>query len=357
MKNLLLIVAGICLVMSGCSREEDMLPVYKDAKLPQVSAGSGTKTTGGLVGDPADVTRTTTAGVCLVGGGKDVDAAFKWMIAKSGGGDFVVLRFDDYNGYNSYIYKLGGVNSVETVVIASSSDADDPVKIAKISGAEALFIAGGDQANYVTTWKNTKVETAINNLINIKRIPVGGTSAGCAILGETYFAALNGGVTSDQAMANPYDPLVTLGSGDFLNIPILAHTVTDQHFSQRGREGRMVTFMARMIKDNLAAIPHGIAVDEQTAVCVDNTGNATVYGSNSAFFLQPLQLGPESCVSASPLDWNRSNKALKVYRITGSGRSSATGSFNLNNWTAVSGGTWLYFYVANGTFGTNLVYP
>ena len=47
-----------------------------------------------------------------MGGGTDVDAAFKWMIEKSGGGDFVIIRADNSNGYNSYIYDMGGINSV-----------------------------------------------------------------------------------------------------------------------------------------------------------------------------------------------------------------------------------------------------
>jgi cyanophycinase len=34
----------------------------------------------------------TEAGFVLAGGGKDVEEAMKWMIERSGGGDFVILR-------------------------------------------------------------------------------------------------------------------------------------------------------------------------------------------------------------------------------------------------------------------------
>jgi cyanophycinase-like exopeptidase len=220
----------------------------------------------------------------------------------------------------------------------------------KIRSAEALFIAGGDQKNYVTLWKNTRVENAINYLINTKHVPVGGTSAGCAILGSSYFAALNGSVTSDEAMANPYNTLVTLGHDDFIRIPFRQNTITDQHFSQRGREGRLVTFMARMNKD-LNKNPRGIASDEQTAVCVDDAGMATVYGINNAFFLQQTKLEPETCISGVPLTWNRNMQAIKVYRIAGS--PTGNGSFDLNNYSKASGGVWLYYYVENGIFKTN----
>lgn len=42
-----------------------------------------------------------------MGGGTDVDAAFKWMIERSGGGNFVVIRTAGTDAYNPYIYNLG----------------------------------------------------------------------------------------------------------------------------------------------------------------------------------------------------------------------------------------------------------
>ena len=350
MKRNLSVLAGFLLVITGCSKNDGGLTMDPVDQISKASSAGTAKVSKLLIGDPADVTPSTTGGTCLMGGSTDVDAAFRWMIDKSGGGDFVVIRFDNSNGYNSYIYNMGGVNSVETIIISKASDANSTVIETKIRGAEALFIAGGDQKNYVTLWKNTRVENAINYLINEKKVPVGGTSAGCAIMGTSYFAALNGSVTSAEAMSNPYNSLVSLGHDDFLNIPVLKNTITDQHFTQRGREGRLMTFMARMDKD-LAKNPRGIASDEQTAVCVDNTGIATVFGINNAFFLQRTNLGPETCSAGIPLIWNRSMTAVTVYRIAGS--VGGNGSFDLNNYSTASGGTWLYYYVDNGLFFTN----
>ena len=44
------------------------------------------------VGNEADVVTAVRSGVVLMGGGKDVAEAFAWMIERSGGGDFLVLR-------------------------------------------------------------------------------------------------------------------------------------------------------------------------------------------------------------------------------------------------------------------------
>jgi cyanophycinase len=350
MKRNLSVLAGFLLVISGCSKNDGGLTMDPVHQISKATSAGTAKVSKLLIGDPADVTTTTSGGTCLMGGSTDVDAAFRWMIDKSGGGDFVVIRFDNSNGYNSYIYKMGGVNSVETLIIASALDAKNQIIINKIIGAEALFIAGGDQKNYVTLWKNTPVEDAINYLINTKKVPVGGTSAGCAIMGTSYFAALNGSVTSAEAMSNPYNSLVTLGHDDFINNPFLQNTITDQHYTQRGREGRLVTFMARMNKD-LNKNPRGIASDEQTAVCIDENGVAKVYGINNAFFLQQTSSGPETCKSGNPLTWNLNKQAVKVYCIAGS--SSGNGSFDLNNYSIASGGNWFYYYVNNGIFYTN----
>jgi cyanophycinase len=304
----------------------------------------------GLIGDILDVTRPTSGGTVLVGGGPDVDAAMQWMIKKSGGGDFVVIRATGTNAYNSYIYDLGSVNSVETLLINSRTLANDPQVEATIRGAEALFITGGDQANYVNFWKDTKVEDALNYLRNTKKIPMGGTSAGCAILGGTYFSAVVGTITSSEALDNPYNRLLTLGHNDFLNQPYLSNVITDTHFNNPDRRGRLVTFLARMNKD-YGVVGRGIGVDESTAVCIESDGTSRVYGSGTAFFLSQNGAAsqPETCASGSRLDWYRGRQAVIVYKFVGS--NSGSEIFDLKTWSPVTGGVSQYYYVNRGTLG------
>jgi glutamine amidotransferase PdxT len=54
-----------------------------------------------------------------------------------------------------------------------------------IRNAEALFIAGGDQSDYVKLWKGTPIEDAIHH-VAAKPAPVGGTGAGMAIMGNSF---------------------------------------------------------------------------------------------------------------------------------------------------------------------------
>jgi cyanophycinase len=357
MKHILtLIFFAIAIINSSCTKSN----IAKKNKLNKennlivdiegaASKGTITATTY-LTGDAADVNSTSSAGFVLMGGGTDVDAAIKWMLERSGGGDVVVIRSTGTNGYNKYMYSLAKINSVETIVIDSREKANLFLVSDKIKKAEALFIAGGDQWDYVNYWKDTPVEDAINYLINTKKVTIGGTSAGLAILGSHYFSAQNGTVTSDQALTNPYNTLVQIGGNNFITAPFLLNTITDSHYSQRTRQGRHIAFMARMMKDNMITDVKGIGIDEQTAVCIDENGIGKVFGINDAYFLKNESLGPETCILGTPLTWSQNNLAIKAYKIKGN--STGSGNFDVKNWS-FSGVSSFHYYVTNSILNIN----
>jgi len=287
-----------------------------------------------VLGSSNNVTRATTAGQLLMGGGTDVDAAFVWMINKSGGGDFVVIRATGTDAYNPYIYELGTVDSVETVIIKNRAAASDQFVVDKIRNAEALFIAGGDQFNYVSYWKGTPVEDAIHYLAT-RNVPIGGTSAGLAVMGEFIFPAANGTVDSSTVLGNPYNNKVTLDR-DFLVLPNMGGIITDSHFVTRDRMGRLVAFLARIVKDGWAPSAKGIGIDEMTAIAVEANGTATVLGSGAAYFLRTPG-APEVCQAKKALTYRN----LSVYRVSGSA------TFNFSTWTG-NGGTAYIFSAENG---------
>jgi len=278
-----------------------------------------------VVGSSDDVTTSTTAGQLLMGGGTDVDAAFVWMINKSGGGDFVVIRAAGTDAYNPYIYELGTVDSVETIIIKNLAAASDPFVVDKIRNAEALFIAGGDQNNYVTLWKGTPVEDAIHHLVT-RNVPIGGTSAGLAVMGEFLFSAANGTIYSDTALSNPFNKKVALDR-DFLVLPNMGGIIADSHFVTRDRMGRLITFLARIVQDGWAPSAKGLGIDEMTAIAVEANGTAIVLGSGAAYFLQTPG-APEVCMAKTELTYRN----LSVYRVSGSA------TFNFSTWMG-SGGT------------------
>ena len=273
------------------------------------------------VGDPTDVVlaKPVKPTLVLMGGGPDVDQAFSWMIAKSGGkGNFVVIRSRGTDAYNPYIYAMGGVQSVETLVIPSRDAANDPFVAERIRAADALFIAGGDQSDYINYWQGTPVQDAITYLAS-RNIPLGGTSAGMALLGKFGFAALNGSVTSDDALANPFDKRVTL-ENTFLDLPYMGLVITDPHLVARDRMGRLITFLARIVNDGWAGTARGIGIDVETALLVED-GKGTRVGTGAVYFLQTVGQ-PQVCKPRTPL----------TYRNIDTQRLSGSGSFDLQNW-------------------------
>lgn len=229
-----------------------------------------------LSGDPTDAKVPCRGGYALVGGAADpLDEAFRWLVSRAPGGDVVVLsQSGDF--YNQVFQKAGKVHSVETLVINDREAASDPEVIKRIDGAEILFFGGGDQSRYILRWKGTPLEDALNRAI-ARGAAVGGTSAGLAILGEYSFSALKDTVTSEQAQQNPQDERVTLEK-DFLQIPILKGIITDSHFSERDRMGRLAVFM-RLLN------ARGIGVDETTALLVEPTGESRRVGKGSVYFV------------------------------------------------------------------------
>ena len=309
-----------------------------------------------FIGNTTNITTTPTFGVCLMGGATESDEAMTWLVQKANGGDVLVLRSSGSDGYNNYLYSQLGVsvNSVETLVITSAAGATNPYVLGKIANAELIWFAGGNQFNYLSFFKDNAAETALNNHINVKNAPIGGTSAGMAILGQYYFSAQNGSVTSAQALANPFASNMTIGGNDFLAVPFLENTITDTHYDNPNRKGRQTAFLARLTQ-TLNARSFGIASNEYVAVCVGSDGKAYVYGDfpayqEFAYFLQTNcnQVFPETMTPNTPLTWNHNGQAVKVYKVAGT--NAGNNYFDLSDWQSGSGGTWENWSVINGTF-------
>ncbi|MBM3760728.1 MAG: cyanophycinase [Acidobacteria bacterium] len=263
-------------------------------------------------GNPQDIITKPQPGYLLMGGGKDVEKAFEWLIAKSNGGDFLVLRASGTPAYNPFVQKLGKVNSVATLILKQREQSSDPDIVDKVLKAEAIFLGGGDQWNYIRLWKDTPLSKALQQRIDAG-VPIGGTSAGLAVLGEHYFSAEHDTITSDQALADAFHEKATLGTG-FLRIKPLRGIITDSHFTPRKRIGRLASWLSRLKKTK------GIGIDEATALLVEPNGTSRVVGRNLVWFLKPTR----KPASTKPVTLN----GIEVQTI-------APGqTFNLRSWTS-----------------------
>jgi cyanophycinase len=292
------------------------------------------------VGNKDDIQTKPTPGTAMMGGGSDLDEAFRWLCKKGDGGDFLVLRATGDDDYNSYVNGLCKVNSVATLIIPDREAAQDPRVAEIIRQAEVVFISGGDQSNYVRGWKGTPVEDAINADIAAGK-PIGGTSAGLAVQGEFVYGCLRDkpddkDLASTDVLPNPYFDRVTLVR-DFLKIPHLENLLTDSHFAKRDRMGRTLGFLARLMQDGWSQAPRAVAIDEKSAVLLEPDGKATVVGTGKgAYFLRPTQ-APEVCKPGAALTF----RSIDVYKVP------AGGHFDLTTWKG-DGGMAYSLSVENG---------
>jgi len=281
-----------------------------------------------IAGNAADAQQspTLTPGLVLMGGGSDVDAAFQWMCQRAGGGDFVVIRTTGTDAYNPYIQQLcPQMDSVETIIITSVAGANSAYVSSHIQNAEALWMAGGDQSTYVNLWRGTAVQTGVNFLLNSKQAPVGGTSAGLAVLSQFIYTGALGSVTSSQALANPFHRYVTLDR-DLFQSSLGVAKLYDSHFVTRDRMGRSLTFLARIVNNGWAAQPRAIGIDEETAILVTSSGAATMVGTGAAYFLQAP--GPAQVLAdRTPLTYLN----IGVYKL------AQGDTFNFSTWTGTGG--------------------
>jgi len=285
------------------------------------------------VGNEIDVTTKTVASYALMGGGSDLDEAFRFLCDKSVGGDFLILRAAGDDDYNPYVQSLCKVNSVATLIIPSREAANDPRVAEIIQHAEAVFIAGGDQARYINWWPDTPVQAALNAHIAAGK-PIGGTSAGLAVLGEFVYSAQGDApddpdLRSSQALADPFFNRVTVRRS-FLKIDSLRNTLTDTHFAKRDRMGRSLVFLARIVQDGWSPNPREIAVDEKDAVLVESDGQSRIIGSGKGAYFIEAHKSTSECRSGIPLSFHE----YVVYHAPSKTR------FDLKSWSGTGGNSY-----------------
>ena len=283
------------------------------------------------LGSSANMKTHPQAGYALMGGGTDQDDAFRWLCDRADGGDFRILRATGTDAYSPYIQGLCHLNSVATLIIPDRQSAQDAFVAAAISNAAAVFIAGGDQANYIRNWAGSPVESALRNAVQ-RGVPIGGTSAGLAVLGQFIYSAENDqpdgpDLSSAVALSNPFAPQVVIAP-DLLGIPVLRGVVTDSHFDTRQREGRLIVFMARILEANPTRHIRAVGVDEKTALLVDPDGNAHVVGQGEVDFFEP-SVRPEICQPGLPLTFG----PIREMAVRTGGR------FNVQSWSGAESPT------------------
>ncbi len=283
----------------------------------------------------------------LVGGGQEdyydwSDIPYGWFVQKADSSKIINIDVSTASSwYPTYFKWLGAALSSHEFQIPNRTIANDSSTYQELISARGIFIEGGDQWQYVSTWKGTLVEDAIHYVF-LQGGVIGGTSAGLAILGEIVFDAKFGTAYPDQVAYNPYHSRVSF-TDDFLHI--LPNVFTDSHFHTRARLGRFVPMLARRIQDYSNHDIIGIGVDENTAFCVDHTLTGIAYGEGTVTILFKNDNSYIKAVPGQPPTFTN----IKYFQLNHSA------AFNLSSRTLVDPGQYLQGWSAPSTFSPNYV--
>ena len=217
----------------------------------------------------------------LIGGGGESnggwsDAPYTWALDQSQNRKVAVIYYSSSTPWiPEYFMDLGASDTalldIDNLTLANAQATYD-----SLMNYDVFFIKGGNQWDYYSTWKNTKVEDAITDKFNQGGV-IMGTSAGMAILSEVIFTAENGSVYPDEALTDPYNLIDIALADDFLGI--FPNYIFDTHFVERGRFARLLVFMANWYQNWGTQRKAGVGVDDRTTLCIDSNNIGEVMGS------------------------------------------------------------------------------
>ncbi|MBE9197644.1 MULTISPECIES: cyanophycinase [unclassified Nodularia (in: cyanobacteria)] len=203
---------------------------------------------------------TTKRQLVIIGGAEDRDGdsqILREFVRRAGGikAKIVIMTAaaelprDVGDDYIKVFERLGseGVRILDT---ETRDDASSSTALEAIAQATGIFFTGGDQARITSILKDTEIDAAIHQRFS-EGIVVAGTSAGAAVMPDKM-------IVEGDAQTHPRMEIVDIGPG----LGFLPGVVIDQHFSQRGRLGRLLSALVQ----EPAVL--GFGIDENTAMVV-----------------------------------------------------------------------------------------
>jgi cyanophycinase len=233
-------------------------------------------------------------------------------------------------------------------ISAISRDTPTAEAVAAINAAHLVFFTGGDQKRIIDLYRPAGIDkpeaTALRSLL-ARTGTIAGTSAGLAMMSDPMF--LTG--SSDDALEN--GPKIGPGMG------FIPHVITDSHFVERARLGRLYTALVASnrlvgvgVAENAASefdIGSGLltALTKAPTVIVDAAGAKREGGTITNLLAKPLTAGESirlhdltSKAARMVYDWVRINGLAPMQSIAAVGpnkRHTFSGVPVADGWTQI----------------------
>lgn len=168
-----------------------------------------------------------------------------------------------------------GCKDLRMLYLRNRQEAEDKEKIDEMKKSSCIFFTGGDQLKVTSIVGGTYFNKVLYECYR-SGILIAGTSAGASCLCTTM-------IVSGKEEVPPIKCTIKMAPG----LGFIGKAIIDQHFSQRGRIGRLINAVCQ----NPEII--GIGIDEDTAIVIRESSVIKVIGSGAVTIVDG------SCITAS----------------------------------------------------------
>lgn len=167
----------------------------------------------------------------------------------------------------SKLFKGLGVKNIGYLDIRTREDGLDEENINIVDKADLIFFTGGDQLRITSLLGGTLVNKSILDAKN-RGCWFVGTSAGASVMSSTM-------IIGGKDEESPRKCTIEMAPG----LGLIQNVIIDQHFSQRGRIGRLLAAVAQ----NPEIL--GVGIDEDTAIVINNDNVLNIIGNGSVYIV------------------------------------------------------------------------
>jgi cyanophycinase len=183
-----------------------------------------------------------------------------------------------------------GVTELVELYVHDRAETTDPAKLRLLDGAAGIFFSGSDQLRISSQLGDTPMERKLREIYEGGGI-IAGTSAGAWAMSDTMLVR---GTSRESYRIGDLHMAPGLGP--------IRDVITDQHFAERGRIGRLLGAVAQNPREL------GIGIDEDTAIVVRGQ-RFEVVGSGAVYVADGTGVTHSNIAEAEP------DRALSIHDV------------------------------------------